>query len=129
MKTLLLLFFVTSITVYVDFGNAFRIPIVDDAIYKAIHGLLLVDNPDKPELVKCIVDDFKGNKIADKFYTPDLLINTAKLKEEINPYLEVAQVKCNIALFIQSPLGIFALIAVLLLLILSCCCVIKCIFC
>lgn len=103
--------------------------ITDDAIYKSIYGVLLATRPDQPALVKCMVDDFKGNKIADKFYSDDLLVNISKLQDEIEPYVGVAEAKCNIALFLQSPFGICILIAILLLLILCCCCIIKCICC
>lgn len=120
--------FVASIQVCVIYGNVIRNGI-DDAIYTSIHGLLLVKYPGENALVKCIVDDFKGSKIADKFYTPDLILNTEKLQKEIDPYLEVAEVKCNVALFFQSPLGIFVLIAILLIVIMSCCCLIKCLCC
>lgn len=102
---------------------------IDDAIYKAIYGVLLANRPDQPALVKCMVDDFKSDKIADKFYSPDLLINSAKLEDEIRPYVYVAEAKCKAALFIQSPVGIIILIAVLLLLILCSCCIIKCLCC
>lgn len=102
---------------------------IDDAIYKSIHGVLIATRPEQPALVKCMVDDFRGNKIADKFYSTDLILNTSKLQEEIEPYVDVAEAKCNIALFLQSPLGIFVLIAILLLLIICCCCIIKCICC
>lgn len=101
----------------------------DDAIYKSIHGVLTVARPDQPELVKCMVDDFRGNKIADKFYSTELLTNSLKLQEEIQPYINVAEIKCKIALFIQSPLGICILIALLLLLIICCCCILRCLCC
>lgn len=35
-----------------------------------------------------VVDDFRRNKVADKFFTSDLLFNTAKLEREIQPYVD-----------------------------------------
>lgn len=37
-----------------------------------------------------MVDNFKRNKVADKFYTTDLLTNQDKLKQEVQPYVDGA---------------------------------------
>lgn len=103
---------------------------VDIAVYKAIQALLLVKHPENPELAKCIVDDFTGNKVADKItYSPDLVSNPEKLQNEIKEYEDSAEIKCKVALFLQTPIGICILILILLLLISLSCCIIRCICC
>lgn len=73
-----------------------------------------------------MIDEFKSNHLADKFYTPDLLFNTEKLKREIQPFVDEADKKCEF-LFFQSPLGIAVLILALLLTLTIICCLIRCI--
>lgn len=63
---------------------------VDDGIYGAIHQLLKNSYPDEPEKTQCMIDNFRRNKIADRFYTPDLLFNNEKLQREIQPYVDEA---------------------------------------
>lgn len=101
----------------------------DEGVYKLIQGILIVKHPEETRLVKCLMDDFRKSKLAEKFYTPELLTNTAKLEEEIQPHLKFAEVKCKFGFFLQSPFGILILIAILLVVILICCCLIKCICC
>lgn len=103
---------------------------VDDAVYKAIHGLLILKNPENADLAKCMVDDFRGNKVAEKItYSADLILNQEKLQNEIRDYENAAEIKCKIALFLQTPIGICILILICLLLISICCCIIRCICC
>lgn len=103
--------------------------ITNEAIYKSIHGLLILKHPDEPRLAQCIHDDFKGSKLADKIASVDLLTQPDKLKSEIEPYESFAEAKCKIAIFVQTPIGVCVLIAVLLLIILLACFLIKCICC
>lgn len=56
---------------------------IDEGIYSAIHAILRNQYPDEPEKAQCMVDDFRRNHVADKFYTPDIVTNTEKLKREI----------------------------------------------
>jgi hypothetical protein len=62
----------------------------DDGIYGAIHVILNNEYPQQATKTQCMVDDFRRNKIADKFYTVDLLTNPEKLKAEIQPYVDSA---------------------------------------
>lgn len=101
----------------------------DTAIYGAIHGYLKLKYPEEPELAKCMVDDFKGSKVVSKIDTKDLVWDQQKLKEQIEKYEDVAEIKCKIALFIQSPVGIIVLCIILLVLISLCCCIIRCVCC
>lgn len=63
---------------------------IDDGVYAAIHAILKNQYPNEPEKAQCMVDDFRRNKVADKFYTPDLLFNSDKLQREIKPYTDEA---------------------------------------
>jgi len=126
-KCILTAFVVASMVAFsqgYSIKNAF-----DEPIYKAIYVALVARYPDDPQLAKCISDDFRGSKIADKFYTIELLTNQEKLQKEIEPHVNAAEIKCKIGLFAQSTLGIFVLIAILLVLILISCCIIKCLCC
>lgn len=55
----------------------------DDGIYEAIRVVLKRQYPDNEVKVSCMVDDFRRNKVADKFYTFDLLTNQDKLSREV----------------------------------------------
>lgn len=102
----------------------------NEAMYKAIHSLLSIKHKDDPKLVKCMVDDFRGNKVAEEIYSIDRILSPQKtLAEDISKYEESAKLKCDIALFLQTPIGILILISVLLIFIILCCCVLKCICC
>lgn len=119
---------------------------IDEGIYAAIHSILKNQYPDEPEKSQCMIDDFRRNHVADKFYTPDLITNTEKLKREIQvcvdknlldsmtnshfqPYVDEANLKCTLIAFFQSPLGICVLVALFLLAISIICCLIRCICC
>lgn len=76
-------------------GNVLK-SFADDAVYTAIHAILKNQYPQEPEKAQCMVDDFRRNKIADKFYTPDIVFNTDKLQREIQPYADEANLSKNI---------------------------------
>ena len=61
---------------------------IDDGVYGIIHIMLRSEYPD--EKAKCMVDDFRSNKVVDKFFSADLLFNNEKLKREIQPYVDFA---------------------------------------
>lgn len=63
-------------------GNIFK-GFADDAIYEAIRVVLKRQYPDNDSKVACMVDDFRRNKVADKFYTIELLTNQEKLSQEV----------------------------------------------
>jgi hypothetical protein len=73
-------------------GNIFK-NFADDRIYDAIQIVLKNQYPDNQAKVQCMVDDFRRNKVADKFYTIDLLTNNEKLSKEIQPYVDEANLK------------------------------------
>jgi len=103
--------------------------VLDDGIYTAIHAILKNQYPNEPEKTQCMVDDFRRNKVADKFYTFDLIVNTEKLQREIQPYVDEANLKCTLIAFFQSTWGILALILLFCLAISIICCLIRCICC
>lgn len=100
-----------------------------EAMYKAIHVLLSGKYRDDPKLVKCIVDDFRGGKVGELIYMDRIDHPQRPLADDIGKYEESAKLKCDIALFIQTPWGIMILISVLLAIIILCCCVLKCMCC
>jgi hypothetical protein len=101
-----------------------------EAMYKAINVVLTVKYRDNPKLVKCMVDDFRGNKVADQIYSIDRILNPeTSLANDIAKFEENAKLKCDIALFLQTPIGILILISILLIFILLCCCLLKCMCC
>ncbi|KAG5681727.1 hypothetical protein PVAND_011137 [Polypedilum vanderplanki] len=102
---------------------------VDDSIYGAIQVVLRNQYPHEPEKTDCMIADFRRNKVADQFYTTDLLFDQDKLTREIQPYVDEANLKCTLIQFFQSPLGICVLIALFLLAIAIICCLIRCICC
>ncbi|CRK97808.1 CLUMA_CG011184, isoform A [Clunio marinus] len=112
-KVTLISFFVICSIAYIQ-GNIIT-NAIDDGIYGAIHQILKNQYPENPEKAQCMVDDFRRNHVADKFYTPDLLFNNDKLQREIQPYVDKASIQCNVILFFQSPLGICVLVALFLL--------------
>lgn len=103
--------------------------LADDGVYTAIEAILKNQYPNEDEKTKCMVDDFRRNHVADKFYTPDILFNQDKLQREIQPYVDEANVKCTLIVFFQSPLGIAALVLLFLLALSIICCLIRCICC
>lgn len=110
-------------------GNAIS-SLQSEAMYKAIHVILSGKYRDDPKLVKCMVDDFRGSKVAEEIYSIDRILNPQKsLADDISKYEENAKLKCDIALFLQTPIGILILISIILIFILLCCCVLKCICC
>ncbi|KAL7037449.1 hypothetical protein ACKWTF_009227 [Chironomus riparius] len=97
---------------------------VDDTIYGAIHVVLKNQYPHEPEKTDCMIADFRRNKVADKFYTPDLLVDQDKLAKKIQPFIDESNYNCTFQFF-QSPLGICVLIALFLLAIGFICCLIR----
>lgn len=109
-------------------GNIFK-TFADDRIYDAIEVVLRNQYPDNHKKVQCMVDDFRRNKVADKFYTIELLTNQEKLNREIQPYVDEANLKCSLIEFFQSWIGIAVLICLFLLALSIICCLIRCICC
>lgn len=79
------LFVVCSIT-FIQ-GNVFK-SVFDDTIYTVIDAVVKNKYQDNPRKAECVSEDFRRNRIADKFYTTDLLTNPDKLSRELQPYLD-----------------------------------------
>ncbi|KAG4069957.1 hypothetical protein HA402_015181 [Bradysia odoriphaga] len=119
------LFAICSIT-YVQ-GNIFT-NAINDGIYSVIDALLKDKYQDNPRKAECMSEDFRRNHIADKFYTTDLLVNQEKLSRELQPYIDAANLKCDVVAFLMSPLGIGIMVLIACMLAISCiCCLIRCI--
>lgn len=71
----------------------------------------------------------RRNKVADKLYSPDIILNQEKLANEVKPYVDGAQIKCQLITFFKSPLGICVLIALFILALSIICGLIRCICC
>lgn len=68
--------------------------------YKAIESNLKANYPEDQKLASCILNDFKGNKLADKIYSAEsILEDNYDLSKEIQPYEKDAKFKCDIALW------------------------------
>lgn len=67
---------------------------VEDAIYNEIH-IVLKNEYFENKLVDCMMEGFQEHKIADKFYTPDLLIDQEKLAQVLEPYIKEYSDKCT----------------------------------
>lgn len=128
MNKIIFLTFIAVCSVAFVQGNVLK-GLVDDGIYFSIHKILDQQYPNEPQKTQCMVDDFRRNKVADKFYTADLLVNQEKLSREIQPFVDEANLKCTLIIFFQSPLGICVLVALFLLAISIICCLIRCICC
>lgn len=92
----------------------------DDRIYDTIKIVLKKKYPDEDEKVDCMVDYYRTNKIADKFYSVDLIGNHDKLLTNLEPYIDEAELNCNEVLkFFKSPLGlgVIAITSLILLII------------
>lgn len=82
-------FFVICSITFIQ-GNIFKTAI-DEGIYAVIETYLEKKYADNPNKAACMSDDFRRNKIVDKFYTSDLLTNPDKLSRELQPYIDVAE--------------------------------------
>lgn len=89
----------------------------DDRIYDAIKLALKAKYPDdEPAVIDCMDTVFRHEKIADKFYTVELLTNQQKLQKEIEPYEVTARAGCTAKEFFTSPLGIVVIIVAVIIL-------------
>lgn len=91
--------------------------LVDDGIYSAIDAIVNQKYKDKPEEEReCISNKFRSDKVAEKFYTRDLLFNNQKLQKELDPYFSQTETYCEWLTFAQTPLGICLIVAIAIML-------------
>lgn len=81
-------FFVICSITFIQ-GNIFK-SVIDDGIYALIDTYVKDEYKDNPKKAECMIDDFRKNRIADKFYTTDLITNPDKLSKELQPYIDAA---------------------------------------
>ncbi|KAJ6641035.1 hypothetical protein Bhyg_05968 [Pseudolycoriella hygida] len=119
--------FLVICTITLIQGNIFK-TVIDDGIYSLIDTYVKDQYKDNPRKAECMSEDFRRNRIADKFYTADIITNPDKLSRELQPYIDAADLKCDVVAFLLSPWGIGILVLIACLLALSCiCCLIRCI--
>lgn len=145
-KLALIAFFVICSITFIQ-GNIIK-SFIDDGIYAVIDTSMKDRYGDNQKKAECMSDDFRRNRIADKFYTTDVITNPEKLSKELQPYIDEADlsmytvvinkcniiniclffIECEVIAFIQSPWGIGILLLLACMIILSCiCCLIRCI--
>lgn len=77
----------------------------------------------RPEYLQCVIKHMMNSKIGDRIIAGNNPI------DEVNALKQNAELKCDVAMFLQSPIGIIVLILILLVLTLMCCCCIRRFFC
>lgn len=91
--------------------------LVDDGIYTAIDAIVNQKYKDKPEEEReCISSKFRKDKVAEKFYTRDLLFNNQKLQKELEPYFSGTETYCEWIVFASTPLGICLMVGIAIML-------------
>lgn len=88
---------------------------VDDIIYDFIKLHLKQQIPDDEEKVKCMVLNYRTNKVADKITIKDFIFNHEKLQKDLAPYVTDAEYKCQkVFRFLGSPLGIASICLIII---------------
>lgn len=93
-KLIIITFAVLCAAAFVQ-GNIFK-KFADDRIYDAIDIVLKNQYLDNQKMVQCIVDNFRRNNVAEKFYTIDILTGQDTLSKGIQPYVDEANLKCTL---------------------------------
>lgn len=96
-KLFVLAFFAICSITYIQ-GNILK-DAIDDGIYTLIDSYIKDQYKDNPRKAECMSEDFRRNRVADKFYTTDIITNPEKLSRELQPYIDAANlsmytVKC-----------------------------------
>lgn len=69
---------------------------IENQIYPAIDVIVKEKYKNDPVMAECLMKHFRENKIAEEFYTPNLLIDQVELTKKIEPYYEKAK-ECSVA--------------------------------
>lgn len=85
-KICVLAFFVICTVTFIQ-GNFIQ-NAIDDGVYAFIDAYLKAQYKDNPRKAECVSEDFRRNRIADKFFTTDLFTNNDKFSREIEPYMD-----------------------------------------
>lgn len=106
---------------------------VDQEIYNKIKLILINTYPDDQEKVNCMDKYFRRNKVADDFYTPDLMNNGAALSKAIDPYVKKAEESCNknsnIGVIVGGIIAFFLIGGIFIFCLVLCCCPCGCCAC
>lgn len=101
---------------------------VTDLLFKTSSGIekYLVTKDEKyrdnSKLLECVMKDLTNQNILEKLSNADGFDGKMKVFESSK---NSAEIKCQIALYSQTPIGMFVIIAILLVLVISCCCCLK----
>jgi hypothetical protein len=90
----------------------------NDKTYNEIDKTIKSKHPNKEELVKCISQKYRDDKVVDRFYTGD-----GKSPEKLDAYFKGAEVYCNFHINFKNNLFlILSSVAIIVTICLSCCC-------
>lgn len=92
----MLAFFVVCAISFVQ-GNFVK-DALDETIYAAIDVYLKEEYKDNPKKAECMSEDFRRNRIVDKFYTTELITNPDKLTRELQPYRDAV----NLSVYLHN---------------------------
>lgn len=81
---------------------------INEKVYEKIHQTLIEDYPDQKVKTDCLINYYKERKLADEFYTFDIIINPNKVRSAVQQIVEEAHFTCSLAQFISSVFGIFS---------------------
>lgn len=90
-----MLFLLSSIVAAIVTGQIVQDGI-DEKVFDLIEQILRIKYPGNEEKVLCMTEDFKKNKIVDRFYVKDLLTDLKQLEKDIEPYIENAEANCKV---------------------------------
>lgn len=90
--------------------------------YAGLTEYLELKYPNEPEVVDCILNEFKNNHLEYETLNWKALQNPKKVSDKIVSHVEVYEVYCRVEDFILSPIGIICVILILLASIVCFCC-------
>jgi hypothetical protein len=86
---------------------------IDEKIYNRIHQTLVEDYPDQKVKTDCLIHHYKERKLADEFYTFDIILNPSKVRVAVQKIVEEANLKCSFVQFVYSIFGVSVLAVII----------------
>lgn len=69
---------------------------IDEKIYIGIKDALLEHHgPEREKFIDCVDKYFREEKLADKFYTLNVILDKKKILKEVTPFVDEASEKCT----------------------------------
>lgn len=93
---------------------------INEKVYEKIHQTLIEDYPDQKVKTDCLINYYKEMKLADEFYTFDIIINPNKVRSAVQQIVEEAHFTCSLAQFLSSFFGIFSVSIAVIIVCLIC---------